>query len=152
MCWIIALLPHFESLEQLENSWPALNDGQIVWPSIVWVSDVQMAIAHLGCITMTERHMNSYSSNHRAFPPPLTSADITFLFNKRPGWFDRHRVRKRLYAKGFPRPFERGLWSAPAVADWLAQAGRNPDQMCPRDTGRCKPSARNRGNAYVPVR
>ena len=33
------------------------------------------------------------------------------FFRKPAGWFGRDRVRKRLYAKGFPHPFERGLWS-----------------------------------------
>ena len=96
--------------------------------------------------------MSSYTSSDRVFPAPLTSADIASLFGKRPGWFDRHRVRKRLYAKGFPHPFDRGLWSAAAVEDWLAKAGRNPHQLHPRETGRCKPSARNRSNAYATVR
>jgi hypothetical protein len=54
---------------------------------------------------------------------PLTAADIETVFRKPAGRLGRDRVRKRLYAKGFPHPFERGLWSAKAVADWLASAG-----------------------------
>jgi hypothetical protein len=79
---------------------------------------------------------------------PLTAADIETAFRKPRGWFGRDRVRKRLYARGFPHPFERGLWSAQAVADWLATAGINPDCSAPR---RRRPSRRQRPNSYAPV-
>ncbi len=36
---------------------------------------------------------------------PLTAADIETVFRKPRGWFGRDRVRKRLYAKGFPHPW-----------------------------------------------
>jgi hypothetical protein len=55
---------------------------------------------------------------------PPTAANIETVFRKPAGRFGRNRVRKGLYAKGFPHSFERGLWSATAVADWLASAGR----------------------------
>jgi len=82
---------------------------------------------------------------------PLTAADIETVFRKPRGWFGRDRVRKRLYARGFPHPFERGLWSAQAVADWLATAGINPDCSAPTAPRRRRPSHRQRPNSYAPV-
>jgi hypothetical protein len=91
---------------------------------------------------------------------PLTAADIETVFRKPRGWFGRDRVRKRLYAKGFPHPFERGLWSANAVADWMATAGSNPIGAPPRLPRHAteqsteqppRPARRQRGNAYAPV-
>jgi hypothetical protein len=58
---------------------------------------------------------------------PLTAGDIETAFGKPAGWFGRDRVRKRLYAQGFPHPFERGLWSAKAVAD--ADCYQGPESM-----------------------
>jgi len=91
---------------------------------------------------------------------PLTAADIEAVFYKPAGWFGRDRVRKRLYAKGFPHPFERGLWSAKAVADWLARAGSNPTGSPPRTHRKAseasaepypRPARRQRTNGYAPV-
>ena len=91
---------------------------------------------------------------------PLTAADIESAFRKPAGWFGRDRVRKRLYAQGFPHPFERGLWSAKAVADWLATAGSNPTGAVPRPMlkaserqaePRPRPTRRQRSNGYAPV-
>ena len=89
---------------------------------------------------------------------PLTAADIERAFRKPAGWFGRDRVRKRLYAQGFPHPFERGLWSAKAVADWLATAGSNPAGAVPRPKAserqaepRPRPTRRQRSNGYAPV-
>ena len=89
---------------------------------------------------------------------PLTAADIETVFRKPAGWFSRDRVRKRLYAKGFPHPFERGLWSAKAVADWLATAGSNPTGAVPQRKAseqqtepRPRPTRRQRSNGYAPV-
>ena len=79
--------------------------------------------------------------------PPLTSAEISRLFKKSDGWFGRDVVRKRLYRRGFPHPLERGLWSAAAVARWLATAGENPDKTLPREA----PRRKRRPNAYAPV-
>ena len=63
---------------------------------------------------------------------PLTAAELEReIFRKPPGWFSRDRNRKRLYARGFPNPFERGLWSRAAVVHWLAGAGSNPDRLQP---------------------
>ena len=73
---------------------------------------------------------------------PLTAADIEKAFRKPAGCFGRDRVRKRLYAKGFPHPFERGLWSAKAVADWLASAGSNPTGSPPAAAPESKRTAR----------
>ena len=91
---------------------------------------------------------------------PFTAADIETLFRKPAGWFGRDRVRKRLYAKGFPHPFERGLWSARAVSDWLATAGSNPTGAEPRLPRKAsepsvelplRPARRQRSNGYAPV-
>ena len=91
---------------------------------------------------------------------PLTAADIESAFRKPAGWFGRDRVRKRLYAQGFPHPFERGLWSAKAVADWLATVGSNPTGAVPRPLRkageqqaepRSRPARRQRNNGYAPV-
>lgn len=82
---------------------------------------------------------------------PLTAADLERdVFRKPKGWFGRDRNRKRLYAKGFPHPFERGLWSAQAVKTWLATAGNNPDGTVPRGH-RPRASRKQRPNAYAPV-
>ena len=52
-----------------------------------------------------------------------TAADIEMVSRKPADRLGRDRVRKRLYAKGFPNPCERGLWSAKAMAHCLASAG-----------------------------
>jgi hypothetical protein len=89
--------------------------------------------------------MNGYADPAPStVPKPLTSEDISALFSKAPGWFSRDAVRKRFYAKGFPKPFDRGLWSPKAVADWIA----NPVPLT--GTPRAKPSGR-RPNGYSPV-
>lgn len=54
---------------------------------------------------------------------PVTAAGIETVSHKPVIRLGRDRVRKRLCAKGLPHPFERRLWSAKAVADWLASAG-----------------------------
>src|SRR5687768_860548 len=91
---------------------------------------------------------------------PLKPADIETVFCKPAGWFGRDRVRKRLYAKGFPHPFERGLWSAKAVADWLASAGSNPTGSPPRPPRKSsepsaepptRPARRQRSNGYASI-
>lgn len=94
--------------------------------------------------------MNAYAEPVRSLTDPLTAVDIDKLFRKPGGWFSRDVVRKRLYSKGFPHPFERGLWSAKAVADWLAAAGSNPDHVAPRKA-RQRPRKAPRANAYTPV-
>lgn len=80
---------------------------------------------------------------------PLTAADLETIFRKPAGWFGRDRVRKRLYAKGFPHPIERGLWSAQAVRIWLETAGSNPNHEPPRATGRRPGRRRRSSNGYA---
>lgn len=84
----------------------------------------------------------------------LTSQDIDRLFRRAPGWFSHAVVRRRLYAKGFPHPVERNRWSAIAVGEWFAAAGRNLDgKRPPPGSGTPKkgrPRA-GRGNAYATV-
>lgn len=91
---------------------------------------------------------------------PLTAGDIEAVFGKPAGWFGRDRVRKRLYSKGFPHPLERGLWSAKAVADWIASAGSNAAGVLPRPPRKgsepsakppARPARRQRSNGYAPV-
>lgn len=55
---------------------------------------------------------------------PLMAGDIEPVFRTPAGRSARDCVHKRLYAKGLPHPFEHGLRSAKAVADWPAGAGR----------------------------
>ena len=71
---------------------------------------------------------------------PLTAADIETAFCKPAGWFGRDRVRKRLYAKGFPHPFERGLWSAKAVAGLAGERWQQPDRLAPAAASESKRS------------
>lgn len=97
---------------------------------------------------------NGYSPAQRRTPPPLTSADISTMFGKPPGWFDRHSVRQRLYKRGFPHPFERGLWSATAVAIWYDTAGSNPAAVPPkpqREARPHRPAGRVASNGYAPT-
>jgi len=64
-------------------------------------------------------------------PTTATSADISRMFKRKPGWFDHSRVRKRLYAAGFPHPVDTGRWSLVAVVNWIASAGQNPENVPP---------------------
>jgi hypothetical protein len=95
--------------------------------------------------------MDAYYPVQRACPPPLRSADIAHLFGKQPRWFDRDRVRKRLYAKGFPHPLDRGLWSADAVLTWLATIGANPQHAPPASVRRNQSMRKRRPNGYAPA-
>jgi predicted DNA-binding transcriptional regulator AlpA len=56
----------------------------------------------------------------------INSAEVCRLFGMNPDWFSRDRVRKSLYARGFPRPVIRGRWLASAVIDWLQREGNPP--------------------------
>jgi len=67
--------------------------------------------------------MSAYASPDCVFPAPLTSADIASLFGKRPGWFDRHRVGKRLNAKGF-RIHSGTLWGSERPSNLLEAASK----------------------------
>jgi hypothetical protein len=98
--------------------------------------------------------MSGYAPAQRRTPLPMTSDDISAMFGKAPGWFDRHKVRQRLYARGFPHPFDRGLWSATAVAIWYDTAGSNPGALPPKPKReRRTPPApgRSASNGYAPV-
>ena len=55
---------------------------------------------------------------------PPKAIGIETVFRKPASRFGRNRVRKGLYAKSFPHSLECGLWSATALADRLASAGR----------------------------
>ena len=89
-------------------------------------------------------------------PMLLRSRDIDKLFKREAGWFDRDRVRKRLYAKGFPHPIEAGRWSPTAIEAWMRGAGANPDNVppdverrAPRNTPRRRP--RRAAGGYAPA-
>ncbi|MDO8976747.1 hypothetical protein [Reyranella sp.] len=77
--------------------------------------------------------MNGYAPPiaDEKLPVLLTSRDIDRLFRRLPGWFERDRVRKRLYAKGFPHPVQAGLWSPIAIHAWMTGVGSNPDNVPP---------------------
>lgn len=74
-------------------------------------------------------------------PKPLSSSDIDKLFKRKSGWFNRDRVRKRLYKKGFPHPIQRGQWSSLAVYAWMTLVGANHHNLPPD----VKPRPRRRG-------
>jgi hypothetical protein len=77
--------------------------------------------------------MNGYATPivDATVPKLLRSHDIDKLFEREPGWFNRDRVRKRLYAKGFPHPVEAGRWSPLAIEAWMRGAGANPGNVPP---------------------
>ncbi len=56
-------------------------------------------------------------------PRLIDANQVSRLFCKPACWFKRDRVRKALYARGFPRPIIRGRWSLGAVDNWLAKEG-----------------------------
>jgi|ThiBiot_300_biof_2_1041535.scaffolds.fasta_scaffold123729_1 hypothetical protein len=87
--------------------------------------------------------MNAYTPVESRLRAMLTSADISRIFQREPGWFDRDRVRKALYAKGFPHPAVNGLWSPYAVRQWQMTIGQNPDAVPPNvERRKDKPRAR----------
>lgn len=65
------------------------------------------------------------AKNYKAVANPrLVSAPyISELFGKPADWFSRDRVRKALYARGFPRPVIRGRWLRSAIDSWLERKG-----------------------------
>lgn len=96
--------------------------------------------------------MNGYAPVDGATLSVLTSAEISLLFRKPPGWFRRDRVRKQLYARGFPHPLFLGRWSAEAVANWIATAGSNPRSVGPNPPRKARRSnGKHRPNGYAPV-
>ena len=84
--------------------------------------------------------MNGYAPPivDASVPKLLRSCDIDRLFEREPGWFERNRVRKRLYAKGFPHPVQAGRWSPLAIEAWMRGAGANPDNVPPDAERRAK--------------
>jgi hypothetical protein len=84
-------------------------------------------------------------------PRPLTSADIDALLQYPPGKFRRDRVRKRLYDKGFPHPYEPGKWSSTAVLDWLRQVGTNRAAVPPPNPRQKKRRRQHAPSGYAPV-
>ena len=56
-------------------------------------------------------------------PRLIDATGVSVLFGKPESWFKRNRVRRTLYARGFPRPVIRGRWSRRAVDSWLSSEG-----------------------------
>lgn len=56
-------------------------------------------------------------------PRLIDASCVSALFGKPAKWFERDRVRKALYARGFPVAVIRGRWSRSAVDTWLAKEG-----------------------------
>jgi hypothetical protein len=84
-------------------------------------------------------------------PELLTIGDIDRLFKREPGWFARQRTQRRLYAKGFPHPCDRGRWSPLAVKTWMEGAGTNPDNVPPAiKRGRPRPRRSSRSGYASP--
>jgi hypothetical protein len=66
--------------------------------------------------------MTRYSEVER---PRLVDAEcIAELFGKPASWFKRDRVRKTLYARGFPLPIVRGRWLRTAIDAWFEREGK----------------------------
>lgn len=57
-------------------------------------------------------------------PRLINAEDIATFFGKPASWFKRDRVRKALYARGFPLPIIRGRWLRSAVDAWLEREGK----------------------------
>jgi hypothetical protein len=72
-------------------------------------------------ISRTSGTIRGYEPIER--PRLLDAAAIDGLFAKPAGWFARDRVRKALYARGFPQPVIRGRWLRSAVDTWLEREG-----------------------------
>lgn len=56
----------------------------------------------------------------------ISSADVSAIFGKQRDWFGRHRNRKALERRGFPKPVIRGQWLRTAVEAWLEREGKRP--------------------------
>jgi hypothetical protein len=61
----------------------------------------------------------------------LTSRDVSRLMKKGDAWFAGARVRRELYARGFPRPRIRGRWSRAEVLAWINGAPPPPAAPAP---------------------
>jgi hypothetical protein len=77
----------------------------------------------------------------------IASPAIDKLFARKRGWFGRARVRKRLYAKGFPLPVERGRWLRSAVVAWIVAQGSVPGDQAPAPAKRRRRPAAASGYA-----
>jgi hypothetical protein len=64
---------------------------------------------------------NDYSPLER--PTLIDSRRVSAKFGKPSDWFGRNRERKKLYARGFPKPIIRGLWLRTAVEAWFEREG-----------------------------
>ena len=53
----------------------------------------------------------------------ITPAEIAQVFGRSHHWFRDHRVRRRLYAQGFPRSVSRGVWLRAAVKEFVERTG-----------------------------
>lgn len=87
----------------------------------------------------------AYSAEvERAAPDPLELIkvrDIGPLFGQSPRWFYATRVRKRLYAAGFPRPVSRGTWRKRDVVAFIIKYSNATPSPPPRKRKR-KPNGR----------
>jgi hypothetical protein len=75
-----------------------------------------LTLSPMGCIMG-----NDYSRVER--PKLIDAGCISAMFGKPPDWFRRDRVRKPLYAQGFPRPIIRGRWPRTGVEAWFERQG-----------------------------
>jgi predicted DNA-binding transcriptional regulator AlpA len=57
-------------------------------------------------------------------PRLIDATRISNFFGMPDSWFKRDRVRKALYARGFPLPVFRGRWLRSAVDAWLEREGK----------------------------
>ncbi len=73
------------------------------------------------------QHINNHKTANTytavAHPRLVSAPYISELFGKPADWFSRDRVRKSLYARGFPRPIIRGRWLRSAIDTWLERQG-----------------------------
>lgn len=77
-------------------------------------------------------------------PPRLVdAAAVNNMFGKPHGWFSRNRVRKALYARGFPQPIIRGRWLRTAIESWCEREG-NRTNLRQSDSDRHQRSPRAR--------
>lgn len=60
----------------------------------------------------------------------ISPDEIAAVFGRSPAWFNTSRIRRRLEARGFPRPVSRGVWLRDAVRQFVQSAGgmRRPTQ------------------------
>ena len=81
----------------------------------------------------------------------IDAIEVAAMFGKSKHWIQRHRVRMRLYKKGFPHPVERGRWSRLVVQQWFEMAGRNLERVPPARNKRAVRTAPRHTNGYAPI-